>query len=149
MPRLEDAIAGVTRIGLDTMSVIYYVEANPTYLPLMDVIFDRIDEGNIAGVASTITLLEVLVQPLRRGTSDIADQYRDLLTDSANFEILPLTEAVAETAADLRARYNLRTADSVVAATAIQAGCQALVTNDDRLPRVTELRIISLSDITL
>lgn len=149
MPKLDDALTGVTRIGLDTMSVIYFVEANPQYVDLMRSIFRRISAGKMVGVASTITLMEVLVQPLRLGDTAVADQYRDLLVGSTNFEILPMTQAVAETAADLRARYSLRAADAAVAATAIQSGCQALVTNDSRLPRVTELRVLLLDDLIL
>ena len=148
MPRLNDSLAGVTRIGLDTMPVIYFVEENPQYLPLVRPVFQRVSNAQFVAVTSTITLLEVLVRPLCLGMTAIADEYRDLLTGSNGLESLPLTQAVAETAADLRARYNLRTADSVVAATAIQAGCQALVTNDDRLQRVTELRIIFLDATT-
>jgi predicted nucleic acid-binding protein len=79
----------------------------------------------------------------------LAEQYRDLLTGSEGLEIRPLTPAVAETAADLRARHNLRTADAIIAATAIQHGCQALVTNDERLQRVPGLRVIFLDDINL
>lgn len=149
MPRLSDLLAGVSRVGLDTMAVIYYVETNPRYVALMDAVFGRIADGRLSGVASAITLTETLVQPLRLGAHELADHYRDLLTESENFETRPVTLAVAETAADLRARYGLRTADAVVAATAIQSGCQAFVTNDDRLPRVTELRVISLDDTTL
>ncbi len=148
MPRLSDLLAGVSRVGLDTMSVIYYVEANPRYVSLVRPIFRRIADGEMSGVVSTITLLETLVQPLQRGAPALADRYRDLFIGSENFDMLPVTLAVAE-AADLRARYNLRTADAVVAATAIQSGCQALVTNDDRLPRVTELRVIFLDDTDL
>lgn len=149
MPRLSDLLDGVSRVGLDTMAVIYYVETNPRYVALMDAVFDRIADGRLSGVASAITLTETLVQPLRRVAHELADRYRDLLTESENFETRPVTLAVAETAADLRARYGLHTADAVVAATAIQSGCQALVTNDDRLPRVTALRVISLDDTTL
>lgn len=149
MPLLNTALDGITRVCLDTMAVIYFVETHPKYIPLMDAIFDRIRDGRLTGVASTMTLLEVLVQPLRLGAADMADRYRDLLTGSRQFETLPLTEAVAETAADLRARYGLRAADAVVAATALQSGCQALVTNDERLLRVTELGIIFLDNTTL
>jgi hypothetical protein len=63
MTRLADALNGVTRIGLDTMSVIYFVEENPQYLALVLPIFQGISSGRIAAVTSTITLLEVLVQP--------------------------------------------------------------------------------------
>lgn len=125
------------------------MEAHPQYVSLVRPIFRRIMDGRLTGIVSTMTLLEVLVQPLRLGAADMADRYRDLLTGSRQFETLPLTEAVAETAADLRARYRLRTADAVVAATALQGGCQGLVTNDERLLRVTELGIIFLDNTTL
>ena len=148
MPRLNNLLTGVTRIGLDTMSVIYYVEANPQYVSLARPFFQRINQGRLTGVVSTITLLEVLVQPLRLGKLDVADQYRALLAGSENFSILPLTPAMAETAADLRARYHLGTADSAVVATAIEGGCQALVSNDNRLLRVQEMRIVLLDSIT-
>ena len=36
-----------------------------------------------------------------------------------------------------------------MAATALEAGCEAIITNDDRIPRVTELRVISLDDTEL
>jgi len=112
-------------------------------------IFRHIADGQLSGVASAITLMEVLVKPLGLGEMALADQYRNLLTGSENFAMMPVTETIAETAADLRARYNLRTADAIVAATAIGSGCQALVTNDGRLPRVTELRIIFLNNTVL
>ena len=131
------------------MVVIHYVETNPRCVALRDAVFDHIAGGRLSGVASAVTLTETLVQPLRLGAHELADRYRDLLTGSENFETLPVTLAVAETAADLHARYNLRTADALVAATAIQSGCQALVTNDDRLPRVAELRVIFLDDTSL
>lgn len=74
MPRLEDALAEVTRIGLDTMSAIYFVEANPKYVAVMDAIFDRITDGQLSGVASTITLMKVLAKPLGLGEAARADQ---------------------------------------------------------------------------
>jgi len=56
---------------------------------------------------------------------------------------------IAERAADLRARYNLRTPDAIHIATAIVAGCDAFLTNDLALRRVTELRVLTLSTLAL
>ena len=48
-------------------------------------------------------------------------------------------------AADLRARFNLRTPDAIQVATAIIAGAQAFITNDARLKSVTEIPVLLIS----
>lgn len=146
---LDASLANVSRVCFDSMSVIYFVEANPRYVSLVRPIFQRVSSGQLTGVASTVTLLEVLVQPLRLGNALLAENYRRFLSASGNFEMHPVTEAIAETAADLRARWSLRTADAMVAATAIQSDCQALVTNDERLLRVSDLQVIYLDNTAL
>jgi predicted nucleic acid-binding protein len=46
----------------------------------------------------------------------------------------------------LRARYNLRTPDALQVATALVRRCEAFLTNDARLKRVTEIRVLTLDD---
>ena len=50
-------------------------------------------------------------------------------------------------AAELRARYRLRLPDAIQLAVALNAGCQAFLTNDRDLQRVTAVRILSLEDL--
>jgi predicted nucleic acid-binding protein len=59
------------------------------------------------------------------------------------------TNEVAERAADLRARYNVRTPDAIQLATALEAGCDAFLTNDLALRRVAELRVLVLGTLAL
>ncbi|EDZ92548.1 MAG: PIN domain-containing protein [Limnospira sp. PMC 1291.21] len=47
----------------------------------------------------------------------------------------------------LRARYNLQLPDSLQIATALDAGCEAFLTNDLQLRRITELKIIVISQL--
>ena len=56
---------------------------------------------------------------------------------------------VAETAADLRASYNLRTPDALQLATAIVSGCQGFLTNDRGLIRVKTIPVLVLDDLIL
>lgn len=58
-----------------------------------------------------------------------------------------LAAVVAERAAALRARYDLRTPDALQIAAVQAAGCQAFLTNDHRLKRVTEPRVITVDDL--
>jgi predicted nucleic acid-binding protein len=94
-------------------------------------------------------LSEVLVQPILSGRSDLQKSYRDLLLRSSNFRILPITVTIAEAAARLRAVYGLRLPDAFQIAFAIDSGCQAMVSNDHSMRRITELPILVLDDLEL
>lgn len=147
--KLDDALAGVARLGLDTAPIIYYIEAHPRYEALVEHIFDLIARGSVTGVTSAITLTEVLVQPFLHNNTQLQQEYRDLLLHSDHFEVTSIDMNIAERAADLRARYGLRTPDALQIAAALLSGCQAFLTNDTKLGRVVELRILVLENLEL
>jgi predicted nucleic acid-binding protein len=149
MTKLDDALQGVQRLGVDTAPVIYFIEVNPQYDALISEIFRRISIGVLEGLCSVITLTEVLVQPLRHGDQQVAQDYTDLLLHSQHFATVSIGAAIATTASDLRARYNLRTPDALQIAAALKNDCQAFLTNDTALRRVTEIRVLVLDDIEL
>lgn len=134
-------------VGLDTAPLIYYIEIHPTYLPIIDPFFDAVAAGEITVVTSTVSLIEVLTQPLRRGQSALAVQYRRLLLHSPGINIRDLSPPIAEEASLLRARYGLRTPDAIQLATAITARAATFLTNDTRLSAVTDLPILILNNL--
>lgn len=127
-----DALRGSV-VGLDTAPVIYLIEENPRYLPHLRAFFDAVDQGHLRVVTSILTLVEVLIHPLRLGNSQLADEYRRILLHANNVETLPVTGPIAEEAARLRAKRNLRIPDSIQIATAITAGATSFLTNDTHL----------------
>jgi len=131
-------------VGLDTAPFIYYVEANPTYLPRVDPFFAALDRGEVRVVTSIVTLIETMVQPMRRGNADLMSRYEDLLLDTAYIDTIDLTAAIAREAGRLRAVHNLRTPDAIQLATALHAGAAAFLTNDTRLAVVPDMKIIVL-----
>jgi len=147
--RLDDALSGVTRLGLDTPVIIYFIEANLRYDAIVTEIFRRIDQGQITGVTATISLTEVLVQPYLSGDIPLQQSYRDLLLESDGLQIISIDPIVAERAAEIRARYSIRTPDALQIAVATNAGCEAFLTNDRMLKRVSELRVLMLDDLEL
>ncbi|NJN57209.1 MAG: type II toxin-antitoxin system VapC family toxin [Leptolyngbyaceae cyanobacterium SL_5_9] len=48
--------------------------------------------------------------------------------DTADF--IEITSAIAKHAAEIRGRYNLQLSDAFQIATALEAGCEAFLTND-------------------
>lgn len=147
--KIDDALQNVDLLSLDTSPFIYFVEQNPLYVNQMREIFKRITNGNFQACSSVITLTEVLVQPLRQNNKILADNYRDLLFNGASFRLFPITISIAERAAELRAKYNLRTPDALQIATALENDCDAFLCNDNGLKRVTELRMLILDDLKL
>jgi predicted nucleic acid-binding protein len=147
--KIADALRTVTRLFLDTAPVIYYVERHPTYTARVDEIFDRIDAGNPRAVTSAVTLAECLVHPLRLGLTQVQQDYTDLIVAGANVTFMPLDDAIARRAAELRAHYNLALGDAFQVAAALAAGGDAFLTNDLGLKRVTELPILVLDELEL
>jgi predicted nucleic acid-binding protein len=144
---VDDALRGVSRLAFDTAPLVYLIERHPVFGPVVREIVRRVDSGEVHGVTSVITLIEVLALPLKLGQADLAAAYRRFLSRSRNLSLLVIDSVVAERAALLRARHGLRTPDAVQLAVALEAGCQAFLTNDAGLGKVTELRVVLLLDM--
>ena len=145
--KLDEALSGVVALGFDTPPFIYFIERDQKHLPVLREVFRRIDAGAIQGYSSVITLTEVLTKPRAAGDVTMERAYAELLTGSRNFTLLSIDSRVASNAADLRARYGLRTPDALQVAAGLNAGCQALLTNDSRFRRVSELTIFVLDEL--
>ena len=146
---IADALRGVQRLYVETAPFIYYIEVNPTYIARMDEVIDWIKRVPIQGVCSVVTLTEVLPVPLKAKNAALVQAYQDILLNSREFECLALDRQTATRAADLRAQYNLKTPDALHLASALEAGCNAFLTNDLSLKRVTEVRVLVLDDLEL
>lgn len=144
--KLAEQLGKIGVIFLDTAPVIYFVEQNPQFSLKVQEIFERLDDGNLTAVVSPITLAECLVLPHKQKNSDIAQIFTELLVNSESVLFYPIDEVIADKAADLRARYNITLTDAFQLAIAIQAECEAFLTNDADLKRVKEIPVFVLSE---
>jgi predicted nucleic acid-binding protein len=135
------------RLYIETAPLIYYVEVNPAYIARMDAIITAVENGTIEAYSSVLTLTEVLVHPLREGNDVLKRRYRSVLINNQDLRLLPITTPIAEAAADLRARYNLRTPDALHIAAAIDSRCDVFLTNDVDIRRVTEITVLVLDEL--
>ena len=145
---LKEALRGVTRIGVDSSAFIDYGERAPKNIRVLTRIFERLDAGTLEGVTTTLTLTEVL-NFARNKPDPAADEpkYRALLDVARR---LPVDDAIAMRATDMRQRYGMKTPDAVQLATALEAGCQAFLTinGDDFLRASGEMRVIVPAKLT-
>ena len=107
---------------------------------------EPIEPDKRAGCGSLLLLPELLTKPLRDGADDEVAELSALL---GRLDLLPLDRATAELATALAAAYRLRAADAVHLATAVGAGADRFLTNDQRdFPRsISEIDITYPSDL--
>jgi predicted nucleic acid-binding protein len=94
------------RVFIDTAPLIYYIEDNKSYREILAEFMDLVEAGDVSLVSSTLTLLEVLVQPLRVNRHDIVKNYEEILTRSQSLQLFELDIIGGRRAAEIRARYN-------------------------------------------
>jgi predicted nucleic acid-binding protein len=146
--KIEAALESVSRIYLDTAPVIYLVERHPQFFDQVSAVLHRVDEGQLTVVASPVTLAECLVGAYRMNQTQAVIDFIDCLTqEKTNF--VEISAEIGDRAAQLRVKYNLALIDALQIATALVAGCEAFLTNDLQLKRVTELKIIVVSELEI
>ena len=87
--------------------------------------------------------------PIRLGQAKSQQDFIDMLTNTDEISFVPITASVSEKAALMRVSYGLKLPDALQVATALVAGCDAFLTNDAALQRVTELRILVLGALEI
>jgi predicted nucleic acid-binding protein len=135
---------GTGPIGLDSSIFIYYIEENPRYIDLLDPIFDAIAEGCLNAATSALTLLEVMVVPLRASNEVLAKQYERFLTRSRGMLFVPIDPGLLRAAAYVRATTRLKTPDALQITAALIAECPAFLTNDRRISPPSGLQVLQL-----
>jgi predicted nucleic acid-binding protein len=136
------------RVGLDTAPLIFFIEEYEKYISVLAPFFTELELGKFRVVTSVVTLLEVLVHPLRQRNEALAAQYNDILLSSSAISTLPVTFATAQEAAELRSHYNLKTPDAIQLATAMKEGATTFLTNDRDFPDVPGVAILRVRDLT-
>lgn len=136
-----------SRVALDTSVFIYQLEADPRYLRLTDHIFSWLERPASRAVTSTITMTELLVKPYRDSDEQRADEFYGLLSTYPNLDWLAPNLEIADLAARIRARHQLRTPDALQAATASHAGATGLIANDPVFRRVAALDTLLLDPL--
>jgi predicted nucleic acid-binding protein len=135
------------RIGLDTNVFIYFLADHPRYGSWCASLFNLIERGHNPAVTSTVTLLELLVQPYRDQQEELAQKVFALTSTYPKLEWVPLTMDLADRAAELRARYRLSTPDAIQLATAIGHKATRFYGNDRGLRRVKEIECNLVDDL--
>jgi len=142
---LVDQLVG-KNIYLDTAPIIYYIDGNKEYDRFVNNLFLLNQDGKVQFLSSTLTLLELLVLPLRRNRADLVAQYETIITNSDHIQLINLDAKISRKAAEIRAMYNYKTPDSIQIATALISNSEIFLTNDKKLKQ-NEIETIVLNEL--
>lgn len=109
--------------------------------------FYQIESGGNPAVTSTITLLEILVQPYRDQKDDLAQKFFALVGTYSKLHWIPVNMEIADHGAQLCARYRLSTPDGIQLATAISYKANRFYGNDRGIRTVKEIECVILDDL--
>ena len=98
-------------------------------------------------MSSELAMLETLVKPLKVSDTVLETCFREFLSASQEVQLIPITLAILEHAASLRATTGLKPPDAIHAATALTKGNIPFVTNDPDFKRVSGLSVVILQAI--
>ena len=122
----------MSNFTFDTNAIIYYLKGDKK----VSVVIDEILDDNPSIYISTVTEVELFGFP--KITELEAYQIEKILE---TVSIIPLDSKIARMAARIRQLYKLKTADSVIAATALFTGSILVTRNVKDFLKVVDLQI--------
>lgn len=146
MKRIE-RLRGREGVVLDTMLFVYFFEDTSRLADACGTLFESMAGGLFEGVATPITMAELLVKPLKENRPDIATRYRNALASMPNLRLSEIDPMLGCIAGALRAKYNLPLPDMLQLATAALSARPTLITNDTALKRVEDAEVFLLEDL--
>ena len=130
LSELESAVPAGDRILLDTTCLAAYLDASEATHPVARHVIDEfVESGRNEAVVSMITVMEILVRPLRASPPG-HHTVLSFLRHHANLQAVPLDLQMAQEAASLRAEHRLTPPDALIIGTGIACQVGHLITND-------------------
>jgi predicted nucleic acid-binding protein len=128
---------------LDSNIVIYLVEKSAVWGGPALARFQQLQDAGEQFAVSELVRMECSVGPLSRGDSALLAEF-EAFFHASNVEILPLTCAVCDRAAVIRAAHRIRTPDALNLAAAVEGGCGLFSTQDVALGRFPDVPVEAL-----
>lgn len=128
-------------IALDSMIFIYHFEKSRHFFARTQRIFRDIEKGKNIGLASVITLLEILTLPKKEKNHFLVKEYLETLKNFPNLRFVEVDWQIADLASSLRAKYNLTSPDAIQIATALANNADYFVTADKVFKKVKEIKV--------
>jgi uncharacterized protein len=127
-------------VFLDSNIVIYAVENPPLFGSRATARLARLRAGGDSFMISDLTRMECSVSPIRSGNAALLGQFLAFFA-ATGVKVVPITAAVCDRAAQIRAATSFRPMDALHLAAAVTHAANHFLTNDTRLNAFTGLPV--------
>lgn len=132
------------RVGIDTNFFIYYFQKHPLYGPIVKEIFNIFLDRQTLIITSILTLTEILSF---KSSETLLSSLEEKITFITNLQLTEVDIKIARDAAKIRRKYGFTLVDAIQLATALENNAEVFITNDKKLQRFKELKVILLSSL--
>ncbi len=134
------------KVYCDASLFIYTLESHPIYSQYLIPFWHSVQQAQIEVMTSEMSLLEVLVKPIRVNDLVLKQQYEHFLAGT-NLRLIPIDRNILTQAAQICAVHKVRTPDSIHLATAQECLATMFFTNDNRLRTKTSIPVLTVDDL--
>lgn len=127
------------KVYLDSSVVILHVQAESHERKDVGARLRRSMDAGDQLIASDLTRMECRVRPLRDGDAALITAY-DQFFNGEEVALEPVSREAWNLAAEVRAKYGLKTPDALHVACAVTLGCDLLLTGDAHLASCPEIK---------
>jgi predicted nucleic acid-binding protein len=129
-------------VCLDADCTIYFVEQNPVWGPKITARLAALRAAGDEIAVSDLARTDCLTKPLAQGDVAVVADYQAFFADP-DIRVLPLTAAVCERAARIRAAsgFKLKVPDCLHLAAAVEHGCGLFLTHDSLLKQCKDIAV--------
>lgn len=145
MGKIRQGLQG-KKVYFDANIFIYTLEAIEPWDVELDDVFSGLLAGEFTAVTSSLSLTECLILPFRRNNMELVKTFREAILPSYYLDVVPISDKILLSTANIRAQLNLKLPDAIHAATALRQKCTTLLTNDAGFKRVPNIDVFLLSD---
>ena len=128
------------KVNLDT-NVFLSVKNKEDDHEYCEKIINSIEDKHIAGVLSTIVLIEILIGFYKNSENNEAERFSNSAV--LNFDLIPVNFEIAQKAAQIRAQHNIRLPDAIISASTIISKAEFFITNNKTLLKKLNIKIIT------
>jgi predicted nucleic acid-binding protein len=142
-------IKASSRVYIDTNIFIYFIEGSEKFFPQVKELFEHVGTLGAQIVTSEITVAECLYKPSQQQNQKLINIYEELFERTGEIELFPLDGLLTKQAALHGSQLGLKLIDAIHYESALQAGCDVLVSADTRFKSGPKMRALHISYPTI
>jgi predicted nucleic acid-binding protein len=135
------------RVYFDANALIYFFDRRERYFDVVAPLFAACDAGDFLGYTGDAAVSEVMVHPYRSNEPEEIARGKALFTRENFLTVLSHDARAFDLATQLRARARLRMIDALQYATALNAGCRFMISNDTDFKPSNALEVVRIDSL--